>query len=216
MTPSIVKVCGMRDAANVGEIAFLHPNFMGFIYYDPSPRHIGDMPCEVLEKLPAGVMPVLVTVDMEENDLLSLVQKYGFRHVQLHGDESPEECMRLRSKGLFVMKALQMRDKESAAGMNEYAGAVDMLVLDTASSGKGGSGKKFDWSILEDIDPPADFLLSGGISPEDADAVRSFHHPRCVGVDINSRFETTPGIKSKSLVKDFIAAVKSPDVEFKI
>lgn len=205
----MIKVCGMRDRDNVSEVAALHPYFMGFIYYPKSPRHIGDMDAAVVKSLPKRVMPVLVTVDMPAEQILEFVDRYGFRGVQLHGDESPDKCRELRSRGLYVLKAMPMSDSSSVAALEPYRGTIDLLVLDTATPGKGGSGRKFNWSLIDGVNFPADFLLSGGIGTDDATSIAQLHHPQFAGVDLNSRFETTPGIKSATLLHQFMQSLKT-------
>lgn len=198
----------MRDPENIREVASLRPDYMGFIFYPPSPRYCGNMPEDVVRSLPQGIMPVAVTVDKDYDSILDLVEVYGFRGVQLHGDESPELCLRLKSNGLFVMKAISVSDAESLSRVNSYHGAVDLLVLDTASKTKGGSGVKFNWSVLRDADIKMDFLLSGGIGPDDAEKISKLNIPHKVGVDLNSRFEESPGIKSMELLKTFMSHLR--------
>lgn len=206
-----IKVCGLRNRTNLAEICRLKPDFVGFIYYPGSPRHIGNMPVNVLSQVPEGVLPVLITVDMPEARLLELADKYGFRYLQLHGHESKYECTRLRDHGYFVIKAIPVKDADSLQLIKEYEGVVDLLILDTASEKKGGSGQKFDWTLISLANVTTDFLLSGGIAPSDAGIVKHFFHPHCVGVDINSRFEIVPGIKSVPLVQNFMKEILSED-----
>lgn len=194
-----IKVCGMREPANVREVARIHPDYMGFIFHRPSPRHIGDMPKSVLKLLPTDIKPVLVTVDMPEQDLVVLAMRFGFKALQLHGNESPEECQRLRRR-YFVIKAIPITDESSFEKIKEYEGKVDLLLLDTASPFGGGSGKKFDWGLLDKVEISTDFLLSGGIGPEDAEAIAAISHPHIIGIDINSRFELAPALKSLALL----------------
>ena len=200
-----VKICGLRDPQNIREIAELHPGYMGFIFYPPSPRCCLSLPESVVRELPDDIIPVAVTVNMEFDGIMAAVRKYGFRGVQLHGDESPELCDRLREKRLFVLKAISIKDAESVGNAAVYDGHVDLLVLDTATKSKGGSGRKFDWSLLHDANINTDFLLSGGIGPEDVVTLRNLQLPRMVGVDLNSRFETSPGVKSVDLISEFLS-----------
>lgn len=201
-----VKICGMRDPDNIMEIAKLRPDYMGFIFYPPSPRYCGDMEPGCVRSLPNGITPVAVTVDMSLNEVLSLVERYGFKAVQLHGNESPDYCHYIRQRGAKVIKAISVGDDISVVSdmADRYKGAVDLFVLDTLSPSKGGSGRKFDWEMLKDMDMPCDYLLSGGISPGDAIAIKQLRLPVLTGVDLNSRFETSPGIKSTDLLKKFI------------
>lgn len=194
----------MRDAGNIAAIASLKPDYMGFIFYKPSPRCCEGLDPETLRSLPEGVEPVMVSVDMTEAEVMATAQRYGFHTVQLHGHESPEMCFSLRSRGLHVVKAMGMRSAESIENLREFEGAVDAFLLDTLSAAKGGSGRKFDWTILDAYDLDEDFYLSGGIGPEDAGAILSLHHPKFKGIDLNSRFEISPGMKDPELLRRFL------------
>lgn len=199
-----IKICGMRDPENIREVSDLKPDFMGFIFYPPSPRNFSFLSDNIVSSLPEGIMPVAVTVNIDFDRIMSIADKYGFKGVQLHGEEAPELCRQLKEAGLFVMKAISVRDSESMNDVRKYVGNVDLFVFDTATKSRGGSGKKFNWSLLENYDIPTDFLLSGGIGPEDADRILEFSHPHFAGVDLNSRFEVSPGVKSTSLLSKFL------------
>lgn len=199
-----IKICGLREADNIAKVAALHPDYMGFIFYPLSPRYCSDLKPDVIKALPDYIMTVAVTVDMDKTGIMSLIEKYGFRAVQLHGHESPELCKYLKDRGIFVIKALSVNDKMSIKDIGEYNDNVDLFVFDTASSCKGGSGKKFDWELLRDADINTDFLLSGGIGPEDRESLAEFSHSHFIGIDLNSRFETTPGVKDIELLKEFM------------
>ena len=199
-----IKVCGMRDACNISAVAALHPDYMGFIFYPPSPRYCSGLNPDFIKLLPEDIVPVAVTVDMSESEINSLVDKYGFKAVQLHGNESPELCGRLIDRELTVLKAISIKDMESLRSVNDYEGAVNLFVFDTATPSKGGSGLKFNWNLLEEADISTDFLLSGGIGPEDKEKILGFDHPHFIGVDINSRFEVAPGIKDVGLLRRFM------------
>ncbi|MDE6291979.1 MAG: phosphoribosylanthranilate isomerase, partial [Muribaculaceae bacterium] len=157
-----VKVCGMRDAGNTAEIAALKPDYMGFIFYKPSPRNCIGMDSSIIASLPEGVEPVMVSVDMQENEIIAIAGRYGFHTLQLHGNESPDICRKLRSHGFKVIKAIGMHTKESLKDMQKYAETIDMFLLDTFTPSKGGSGRKFDWNILADYNFRETFMLSGG------------------------------------------------------
>lgn len=202
-----VKVCGMRDARNVKEVAALHPDYMGFIFYAPSSRSCIGIEPDIIGNLPKETEPVMVTVDMAEDDILKIAERYGFKTLQLHGKESPEMCSRLRSKGFRVVKAYGIQSSESIKELEKYSGKVDVFLFDTACASKGGSGKKFDWEILNSYNLDEDFWLSGGIGPEDAEALKELKHPRFAGIDLNSRFETSPALKDPELLKTFLTKI---------
>ncbi len=206
-----IKVCGLRCASNIADVGKLGPDFMGFIFYPPSPRYCGDAGPDLLDSVPEGVTPVAVTVDMPDADILGLCRKYGFNTVQLHGCESPEKCRRLRAAGLHVWKAVSVSGPGDLQAAEKYDGCVDLLVFDTAAASRGGSGRKFEWEWLNAYCGATGFMLSGGIAPEDADAVRGVLHPLMAGVDLNSRFETAPGVKDTDALRLFIRTLRSRD-----
>ena len=199
-----VKVCGMRDAGNIAETAALKPDYMGFIFYKPSPRNCFGMDSSIIASLPEGIDPVMVSVDMTEDEIIETAGHYGFHVLQLHGKEAPEMCENLRRRGFKVIKAIGMHSKGSLKEMQEYTGAIDLFLLDTHTTSKGGSGRKFDWSILNDYDFKEPFMLSGGIGPDDAETILSVRHPNFYGIDLNSRFESSPGIKNVPILHHFL------------
>lgn len=200
----VVKVCGMRDPSNVGAVAALRPDLMGFIFYDRSPRCARDMSPEVVRSLPEEVTPVGLFVNASQDEILDICHRFGFATVQLHGSESPEMCRALREKGLGVIKALGVGESMDWETVRPYEGAVDMLVLDTKCDSHGGSGRKFGWHLLDSYSLSIPYLLSGGIGPEDIEAVMEARYPQMAGVDLNSRFETAPGIKDAAALDAFI------------
>ena len=200
-----VKVCGMREAGNIAEVARLAPDFMGFIFYEPSPRNACGMPPEALDALSPETKRVGVFVDAPKEHVLAIAQKYALDLVQLHGSESPEMCAELRLS-LGVAKAFGIGSLEDVARTAAYEGTCDLYVFDTAASTHGGTGRKFDHSLLVSYEGNTPYLLSGGIGPEDTAAAPS--DPRCAGFDINSRFETAPGIKDPEAIAKFMQTVK--------
>lgn len=199
-----VKICGMRDAQNIGEITALKPDYMGFIFYEPSPRNCIGLDSSIIASLPNEIEPVMVSVDMKEDEVVSIAERYGFRTLQLHGKESPETCSRLRSRGFKIIKAIGMHSAESLKSLKKYEGEVDLFLLDTFTQSKGGSGKKFDWNILYEYNLGEPFILSGGIGPNDAESILEVRHPKFDGIDLNSRFEHSPGIKDIQLLHRFL------------
>lgn len=200
-----IKVCGMKDAENISEVAALKPDFMGFIFHDPSPRCCRGISADtVRELLPMGITPVMVSVDMPGEELEALATLHGFNVLQLHGKESPEQCSRLRGQGFCVWKAASLSEEADLEKLKPYVGKVDMFVFDTPSAMHGGTGRKFDWTLLKGYDLPVPFMLSGGIGPDDKELIDDLDHPMFAGIDVNSRFETAPGIKDVGMLKEFI------------
>lgn len=203
-----IKVCGMRGPDNIADVAKVMPDYMGFIFYPRSPRYCGFLELERKVVLPEGIEPVAVTVNMEDEELMAIASRCGITTFQLHGNESPEDCRRLHDKGFRVWKAFQIDTDESLSLIGDYEGTVDIALLDTSAKGYGGSGRKFNWKILDGYRANLDFILSGGIGENDADAVIALRHPRLSGVDLNSRFETVPGVKDVARLSRFIDTVR--------
>lgn len=204
----IIKVCGMREPDNVARVAALTPMLMGFIFHPASPRHAAGIDPDVIASLPPFVHPVAVTVNASADELDRLASTYGFNIFQLHGEESPQMCSDLRRKGYTVLKAMQLHDKASLSALDPYHGCVDAFVLDTRCDTRGGSGRKFDWSILDNYNPLTPYLLSGGIGPDDTDAVIAAMRPGMAGIDINSRFESSPAVKDINSLTRFIISLR--------
>lgn len=196
-----IKVCGMQNPVNIAAVARLKPDFMGFIFYDRSPRFVGNLAPQTLDVLSAYTKRVGVFVDESEERILEIVRCYMLDYVQLHGEESPRMCERLRQH-VGVIKTFGVAGEEDVARASDYEGTCDYYIFDTRTSGYGGSGRKFDHRLLESYNCRTPFLLSGGIGPEDL--VESPLGPRHVGYDINSRFEFKPGLKSEKLIAKFL------------
>ena len=208
----MIKVCGMREPGNIAEVARHGPDFMGFIFYERSPRYAGGMPPEALDALPAHTKRVGVFVDATLETTLSTARRYRLDLVQLHGSETPEMCARLRDEGLGVMKAFGVATAADIVRTAAYEGTCDLYVFDTLGAAHGGTGRKFDHSLLTAYNGDTPYLLSGGLGPEDAAdlAATAQKDPRCAGVDINSRFETAPGVKDHAAIQQFIEKIKQP------
>jgi len=203
-----IKVCGMRDPQNIASVAELKPDYMGFIFYERTPRYAGNMPPEAVHALPDDICRVGVFVNATYSEICSIADKYRLDMVQLHGDEPAEFCASIR-KLRPVIKSVAI---ESAGDVGFYAGlyadVVDYLLFDTRTPLFGGSGQRFDWEVLETYTGDTPFFLSGGVGPEDARCLNDLRLPAMHAVDVNSRFETAPALKNIELLKEFIKTVK--------
>lgn len=213
----------MRDAQNIREVSQLGVDMIGMIFYPKSPRYVEmqsshagiipdyakeDIGVSVSSKTPARVG---VFVDDMVQNIVTRVVNYHLDYVQLHGNEPREMCENLRSTldpdirpGIKIIKAISVSDASDIQKYKEYVGAVDLFLFDTKCKTVGGSGQQFDWQVLEQYDGEVPFLLSGGIGPEDASRLHAFHHPKCIGIDLNSRFEIEPGVKDVEKLKGFL------------
>ena len=201
-----VKVCGLRDAENIARLSQLPLDWMGFIFYERSPRYVADLAHDVLEVIPQRIRRVGVFVNSPIEIILKTAVSYGLNTIQLHGGETEQCCTVLRSEGLEVIKAFSVADEKDLAATDRFAGCCDYFLFDTKSLMFGGSGCSFDWRILSAYKGKTPFLLSGGIGPSDLRKLSEFRHDRLVGVDLNSRFEVAPGLKDTEMIRDFIGS----------
>jgi phosphoribosylanthranilate isomerase len=204
-----IKICGMKVPDNIREVAALHPDYMGFIFYPKSPRYAGNLDPETTCSLPEGICKVGVFVNELPDKMLETAQKYGLDAVQLHGNESPEVCYRMKSNHITVIKAISVADKADIAQADYYQTSCDYLLFDTQTKLHGGSGMQYDWNILRYYQGNLPFFLSGGIGPEDAERVLAFRHLRLHAIDINSRFESAPGLKNSELINTFFTKIQN-------
>lgn len=156
-----------------------------------------------------------VFVDEMPQNIITCVYNYQLDYIQLHGNESRIACENLKRtidpdihKGIRIIKAISVAEAADIDRWHEYDGAVDMLLFDTRCKSKGGSGNRFDWTLLDHYNGNIPFLLSGGIGPGDEERILSFRHPQFAGIDLNSRFETEPGIKDTTLLSSFINNIR--------
>ena len=204
----LVKVCGMREPDNVKQVAQLGVDMMGFIFYPKSPRYAS----QVVARSDAdrNVCRVGVFVNDSVSTMLDKIHSFSLNAVQMHGNESRQLCEQLReARGdMKIIKAISVSTAGDIQKYKEYVGAVDYFLFDTKCKTVGGSGQQFDWQILDEYDGDVPFLLSGGIGPEDAFRIRTFHHSQCVGIDLNSRFEIEPGVKDVEKLNKFLNEIK--------
>lgn len=196
----LIKVCGMTEAENIRRVEQLGVDLMGFIFYPKSPRCL----CRMPGYLPACARRVGVFVNESKENVLMYADRFSLDYLQLHGNESPEYCRSLRRAGIRLIKAFAVAQPRDLLAASAYNGLCDYYLFDTKTPQYGGSGNRFDWNLLHRYDGPTPFLLSGGIHPYSAEAIREFHHPRLAGIDLNSRFETAPGIKDTERIADFL------------
>lgn len=204
-----VKVCGLNDPLNVKKLAETKPDFMGFVFYPGSPRYVGDVPEMVLfHNVPPGIKRIGVFLNESNQKILDLSIRTGLEMIQLHGKESPVSCLQLKTSGLTIIKAFSIETDFSFESLRQYMPVCDYFLFDTRSEKPGGSGRKFNWWKLEEYSLDKPFFLSGGIGYEDSGAIRSISNRGLFAIDINSRFEISPGIKDVEKVKTFINAIK--------
>lgn len=207
----IIKVCGMRASENIRAVESLGIDWMGFIFYPKSPRYVDQKP----DYLPIHAKRVGVFVNASTDEILRRTEEYGLSIVQLHGQETPEQCAALKSGKLTVIKALSVKEGADSSVFtlhsSLYKGVVDYFLFDTACIGYGGSGRRFDWSVLKYYDGETPFLLSGGLRPDSLNEVLTFRHPRFAGIDLNSGFELSFGVKDVKTLREFIDTITTSE-----
>ena len=211
----------MRDADNIRDISALGVDMIGLIFYPPSPRYVQQFSSG------AGIIPdyapdmgktplrVGVFVDDMPQNIVTRVYNYKLDYIQLHGNEPRETLENLRATidpdikpKIKIIKAISVSSAEDIKKYKEYVGAADLFLFDTKCKTVGGSAEQFDWQVLQAYDGDVPFLLSGGIGPDDAERIQNFHHPKCIGIDLNSKFEIEPALKDVEKLKQFLVKVK--------
>lgn len=211
----------MRDADNIRDISALGVDMIGLIFYPPSPRYVQQFSSG------AGIIPdyapdmgktplrVGVFVDDMPQNIVTRVYNYKLDYIQLHGNEPRETLENLRATidpdinpKIKIIKAISVSSAEDIKKYKEYVGAADLFLFDTECKTVGGSGEQFDWQVLQAYDGDVPFLLSGGIGPDDVERIKNFHHPKCIGIDLNSKFEIEPALKDVEKLKQFLVKVK--------
>lgn len=196
----------MREADNIRKVEALGVNMMGFIFWPKSSRYVGVRPAY----LPSKVKRVGVFVDEDIKTVEKIANDYALDYIQLHGHESPAYCKLLKERHLI--KAISINNRDDIKAYQPYEGLVDYFLFDTKAQLPGGSGQQFDWNVLSAYDGNTPFLLSGGIGPDDVEVLTSNLSPltskKCIGIDLNSRFEQAPGLKDINKLYEFIKAIR--------
>ncbi len=196
----------MKFTGNREQVEQLPVDLLGYIFHPASPRYVGETPEAGLfnsEKPKVGVF-----VNENAFEILGLSKNLGFEWVQLHGNENPKTCQMLKKQGLKIIKVFKIDESFDFTTTTPFEKVSTCFLFDTKTKLHGGSGKKFNWHILDNYTGHIPFFLSGGIGPEDVKSVREFHHAKLTGIDLNSGFEDGPGFKNIEKLKKFIDAVK--------
>jgi phosphoribosylanthranilate isomerase len=206
-----IKVCGITTAKQVQQLDGLDIDFAGFIFVPDSPRYVeGKLDKKAIKNADFDLKKVGVFINPSYSDILDAIEDYGLDVVQLHGEETPEFCSDL-NEDVEVIKVFHVDEsvKDIDALVAPYDEACDYYLFDTkAGELKGGTGKQFDWSVIAKSKIEKPFFLSGGIGVDDIAQIKKFKHPDFYGVDINSKFETEPGVKDLAKVLQFKVGLK--------
>jgi phosphoribosylanthranilate isomerase len=198
----------MKHPQNIADVAALQPDFMGFIFYPKSPRYVGNLANDALKIIPVNTKKIGVFVNEPIENMLQTVAQYKLDGIQLHGNESPDVCNHLKDNKLICIKAFSIGNEQDFNLVAPYVSCVDYFLFDTQTPTHGGSGKKFDWQLLDAYCASVPFFLSGGIGSKDAAIISKIKHPQLFGVDVNSKFEIEAGVKNVTNLRKFITQVK--------
>lgn len=195
----------MKFIENIQQVAELQPDYLGFIFYEKSSRNFEG----IIPELPKGIKKVGVFVNEYLEIVVSLVEEYQLDAVQLHGDESVAYIKELKQylSKVEIIKVFGIKDEFNFEVLEPYEEVVDYFLFDTKGKERGGNGVTFNWQVLRDYNSTKPFFLSGGIGLEEVGELQSFLKRKesqyCYAIDVNSKFETKPGVKSVEKLKKF-------------
>ncbi len=202
-----LKVCGMKYQENMKNVASLLPDYLGFIFYDKSPRNFNTE----IPELPESIKKTGVFVDASIDFIIEKVGQHKFKAVQLHGNETAEYCKDLKSRlehyiePVEVWKVFSIKDTFDFNRLSPYENVVDYFLFDTKGKEKGGNGYTFNWNVLKEYTSATPFILSGGIGIDEINNVKAILDTNLpiYGIDVNSKFEIQPGLKNIEELKEF-------------
>jgi phosphoribosylanthranilate isomerase len=207
-----IKVCGMTSLDQMHQLGDMGVQFAGMIFYHKSPRFVmRHLKGHEVKKAKLKVFKIGVFVNASYDEVMNHVDNFGLDMVQLHGDETPFFCSKL-SNYISVIKAFRITDDcEVEWKTRNYTADTDMFMFDTDGAGYGGTGKKFNWSKLKGVNINKPFFLSGGIEPTDGESIKEFMRQPVAkdlfAIDINSKFEISPGVKDMDKVRGFVKSL---------
>ena len=202
-----LKVCGLTKLNQIEDLIFLNVNFLGFIFYEKSPRYV--LNSMTLEEIKAirhkGKVGVFVNESLEQ--IIEISEKAGLNLIQLHGDEPDDFILELREKlhpEIKIIKVFRIgiELENFKFKIQNLKSEVDYFLFDTDSKSFGGTGKSFNWQVLNDLEINKPYFLSGGISEENIENIKLLKQ-KPFALDINSKFEIEPGNKNIDKIKEF-------------
>lgn len=205
----LVKVCGMSDIMTLAEVAALGPDLLGFIFVRSSPRFVGaGLSPEMVRALPPSIWRVGVFVNETTAEILAIARSFGLSAVQLHGQETAAQCEELNEAGLLVIKSFSVGEAIGFAALLPYVPHCDFFLFDSKGAAPGGNGTVFNWELLAEYNLPVPYFLAGGLGLEHAAQLGALRLPGLAGIDLNSLFEISPGVKDAGKVKQMLAALR--------
>lgn len=199
-----LKVCGLNNPKNIQEIAAIQPDFIGYIFWEHSKRFYN---LTAVENLSNSIQKVGVFVDASESEILDKIKQFDLNYVQLHGKESPSFCKKIQLLNVKVIKAFAIDSEFNFNVLDYFNDTTDFFLFDTRGENPGGNGTTFDWEILKQYKLQKPFFLSGGIGLKEIKKIHEFLKTDtgklCYAIDINSKFETEPGLKDTAKINEF-------------
>lgn len=203
LSPNLkIKVCGMREEANIQELCTLPIDYIGFIFFEKSSRYVSELP---KVDIPSSIQRVGVFVNASLPYIQQQALLFTLDVLQLHGDESPEFCQELKDLGFTIFKAFGIDDDFNWESLASYKNVVDYFLFDTKSKQYGGTGQTFNWDLLKQYPYEKPYFLSGGLSEANLPEAFQFDDQRLYGLDLNSKFEIKPGLKNIQKLKKALA-----------
>jgi len=205
-----VKVCGITNQTAI--IDSLGIDYIGHIFWETSKRYVSP---EQIALQPINNKRVGVFVDDSIETVIKIAKKLSLKGVQLHANEDAKyiEQLKVELPDTLIIKAVAIATTDDLFHLDRFDRWVDLFIFDTKGKLPGGNGTQFDWNILSNYKGTTPFLLSGGIGPGDINAIRNFkkqlNHPQFIGVDLNSKFEDSPGVKNVEKLTNFVSSLKN-------
>lgn len=203
-----IKVCGMKYKENIEQVAELKPDYMGFIFYTSSKRYVTEE--FQLPALPPEIKKVGVFVDANADDIIDKINKYNLDCIQLHGSEPPYFCRQMQ-RITCIIKAFGIDENFDFQLLEPYKGTCNYFLFDTKTVEHGGSGQQFNWQVLEKYAGEVPFFLSGGLDLKDVKELKELeqNHAQLHAIDVNSRFEISPGLKDHDKLSQLIYEIRN-------
>ena len=210
-----IKICGLTESESLRVAIDAGAHYLGFVFYPPSPRNISaDDAADLVQNIPDNIKTVGLFVDPDDESLESVLGRIKINMLQLHGNETPRRAAEIKARfSLPIIKSIRIGSKKDIAAAKNYEGIVDCIMFDAKvadSSLPGGTGQRFDWTLLKDYDPDMPWFLAGGLTSENVAEALSILTPDVV--DVSSGVETVPGQKDTKKIRDFIRAIRPPCV----
>jgi phosphoribosylanthranilate isomerase len=202
-----LKICGMKDTGNINQVCLVNPDYMGFIFYRKSPRYVGENFSLAGQAKIGKRVGVFVNETTEEIERQADILKLDL--IQLHGDETVQQCDDLRKNGHDVIKVFSVDDHFDFGKTQDYKNVVDYFMFDTKGKYFGGNATTFDWSVLKKYDQQIPFFLSGGITSSNIHQLEELKGMNIHAIDVNSGVESEPGFKDIKKINELIGELKS-------